>query len=99
MGGDHVEDIYTVEGVCETRFNSTRETIYVKWHKLSECHHVRASVERQMGLVKSKRVKAIIVDVSTARGVPDQATQEWFGEVVFPAYEDHGLKALINIVP
>lgn len=53
-----------------------------------------------MEAVKSKRLKAVIIDMTNARGTPPQECQKWFGEVLFPGFKSNpSFKGLVNVLP
>lgn len=91
--------IHDVDGIVETVHHPADKVVYVKWHTFTGHDHLRPSLEAQMAQVACGAAGVVIVDVSEATGVPSEADQAWFGQVVFPAYKAAGLRALINVQP
>lgn len=93
------EQLYKEPDITTCIYDTEKNSVVVKWHKLSGHDHLRPCLEAQMKCVKEKGAKFVVVDVSSAQGTPTQEDQDWFGTKVFPFFDKQGLKALITILP
>ncbi len=93
-----VKDLYSIDGIVETKLNTDINAVVCRWETFSGHGHLRPCIETQIQAVRSG-ARFVVVDVSAAKGLPNNDDQEWFGTHVFPAYEKAKLRALITIVP
>lgn len=93
------KDIYTVQGFVETIYDPTIKTIIVTWKNLGPHNYLRPCLEAQVECVREDGAKVILVNTATAKGVLSQVDQSWLATDVFPVYEEHGVKAVITVVP
>jgi len=92
-----MENIYSREGYVETLLNDG--IITVRWKKMFNSTIIRESCEAQLAKVKEGKAKVIVADVVNASGKPSDEMQNYFSKELFPAYQQHGLKALITVKP
>lgn len=91
-------EIYTKEGFVKTYVDG--DTIHVIWEKLFNADAIYDSCKAQMAAVKEHQLKAVIIDMTDARGTPPQECQTWFGEVLFPNFKSNpSFKGLVNVLP
>ena len=91
-----MEKFYSADGFVEA--SEKDKIITVRWEKLYNSNITKECCLAQLEKVK-KGAKVIIVDSANATGKPLQDVQDWFGESLFPQYQEHGLKAIITVVP
>ena len=89
--------LYQAKDTCRTTYDPASRIMVATWWNMDH-DHIRPNLERQMEQVKAG-ARYLIIDVGECRGVPAPEDQAWFGDTVFPSYRDHGLKAMINVVP
>ena len=92
-------NIYNAPGFVDTWYEPDKGIIAAKWHKLTTREHVRLSCEEQLKVAQTTNAKCIIVDTSTAEGVPFPEDQKWFGDYLFPNMQKAGIKAIITVLP
>ena len=92
------KDIYSKEGVVSTTLEN--KVIHVKWDKLFEAQTIYESCEAQLKAVQNNEAKAVIIDISNAKGTPPMECQEWFGSTLFPGFaKNPQFKGLVNVLP
>jgi len=89
--------LYQATDICRTTYDPASQIMVAAWWTMDH-EHIRPNLTRQMDQVRAG-VRYLIIDVCDCRGVPTPEDQAWFGDTVFPAYRDAGLKAMINVVP
>ncbi len=92
-------NIYNAPGFVDTWHEQDKGIIVAKWHKLTTREHVRPSCEEQLKVAQTTNAKCVIVDTSTAEGVPFPEDQKWFGDYLFPNMQKAGIKAIITVLP
>lgn len=91
-------NIYEKEGYVKTLVKN--DVIHVTWEKLFDAQTIYDSCNAQMEEVQKGNLKAVIIDISHAKGTPPQECQQWFGEVLFPGFKKSAnFKGLINVLP
>lgn len=91
-----MEKFYEKEGFVEA---SVRDKIItVRWQKLFNSTVIKDCCLAQLEEIK-KGANVIVVDSANATGKPLQEVQDWFGEELFPAMQENGLKAIITVLP
>jgi len=93
-----MERLFDVQNVVETGWDPATGIVLVRWITFTGHDHLRPCLQAQMQVV-GQGARVLIVDAADAAGVPSDEDQDWFGQVVFPFYRQHGLSALINVQP
>ncbi len=93
-----MEIVYQKENIVKTEYDDKEKIILVTWWSLSGHPYLKECVSMHVDLVKSG-AKALIIDVSNAKGVVSQEEQAWFADWVFPEYDKNGLELIITILP
>lgn len=88
---------YQKEGFVEA--NVLDQIITVRWQKLFNSAIIKECCEAQLQKVIEEGAKIIVVDTTNSVGKPSEENQSWFGTHLFPAFNTHGLKALITVMP
>ncbi len=85
-------------GIVRAEIDRATRTMIVTWQNLGPHDHIRPACEAQLREVKGG-ARYLILDTSETGGVVSQDDQAWFGEVLFPAFADAGLEAIVTVVP
>lgn len=93
------KNIYTKEGIVETIYDPSIQTIIVTWINLGPHNYLRPCLEAQVECVRNDGAKIILVNTAKAKGVLSQVDQTWLATDVFPVYEEYGVKAVITVIP
>jgi len=93
------KNVYVVDNIVNAIYDTDIKTIVVTWYSFESFNHLRKCLEAQVACTKDNDVKVIIVDTRKAKGMLDQADQDWFATNMFPALEEHGTKAVITVLP
>lgn len=91
--------LYSAPGVVDVAFDASKRLIFVKWHSFAAAGHFRPCLDAQVEVVRQRAVDFIIVDVTTATGLPTAEDQDYLVQQVFPVYRDFGVAGVISIVP
>ncbi len=92
------QNIYSVDGVVDTIKDGN--VIHVKWKVLYNAEAIYESCNAQMKAVQNEGVELIIIDMMDAKGTPPTECQSWFGEVLFPGFNQNpDFKGLVNVLP
>lgn len=92
------KDIYSKENYVKTLVDG--KVIHAAWENLSNAEVIYASCNEQIKSVQNDGCNVVIIDVLASKTTPPMECQNWFGEVLFPAFlKNSDFKALINVLP
>lgn len=92
-------NFYSKPGFVTAEVDSSTKSVIVYWENLSDGYIVKECCLAQLNQVIQGNAQVVIVETSTAKGVPPQDVQDWFGSTLFPKFRENNLKAIVTVLP
>lgn len=90
--------IFDQPNVIRATYDEANETVLVAWTDFGSTEYIRPCFQELFKTI-DEGARAIVLDISEAKGKIDSGDQEWFEEDALPRLLLSDLKAIVRVVP